>query len=148
MSPASSVLLTDPGTLCAGQRTTLTCNITGGDSLNWNYIIGGITGLIRAYDPALGVSPPTGPEERNGVEFTVSVLMPTSPHLVSTISFVPSAMMNGGILACSGLVGSMRGDGRFTLQVDTQVRKMDAYNDRVNPSPLWTHTMYNLLSCT
>ncbi len=123
ISPASSVLLTDPGTLCAGQRTTLTCNITGWDVLEWNYIIGGISGVIQAYDPALGVSPPTGPEERHGVEFTVSVLMPTSPHLVSTISFVPSAMMNGGILACSGIAGSMVVDGRFTLQVDSASKK-------------------------
>ncbi len=35
--PLASSVLTDPGPLCTGQTATLTCNVTGGTRLNWNY---------------------------------------------------------------------------------------------------------------
>ena len=60
VSPTGSVL-TDPGPLCAGQRATLTCNITGGVALDWNYIDS--SGTIRTYNRAGNVVPPSGPVE-------------------------------------------------------------------------------------
>ncbi len=117
MLPPASGVLTDPGPLCTGQTATLTCNITGGTRINWNYIVGGTRGLIPTYDPDIGVSPPTEPVTANGVEFTASVLM-TQPQLVSTISFVPSTMMNGGELVCSGFAGVLVSEA-ITLHVDS-----------------------------
>ncbi len=117
--PLASCILTDPGPLCTGQTATLTCNITGGTRIHWNYNVGGSGGRIPTYDPDIGVSPPTEPVTVNGVEFTVSVLM-TQPHLVSTISFVPSAMMNGGELVCIGFSGLLVSEA-ITLHVDSTV---------------------------
>ena len=45
----------------------------------------------------------------SGVEFTVSVLM-QSPHLVSQISFIASALTNGRSLACTGVTEDVLGN--------------------------------------
>ena len=118
VSPASSALtLTDQGPLCTGQTATLTCNITGGTTLNWDYIVDNVIGSIPTYDPIINVFPPPDPVTVFGVEFTVTVLMPTSPILVSRISFTASTIMNARILQCSGIVGSMVESESTTLQV-------------------------------
>ena len=81
--------------------------------MNWDYIVGERAGRIATIIPSLGSFPPDDPVEVLGVEFTVSLLMPTSPHFVSQISFVASEMMNGRILACSAGTSS----GSVTIQV-------------------------------
>lgn len=111
--PAHSIL-TDPGPLCTGQAPTLTCNITGGDFLEWNYITEGANGRIPAYGFGHNAS---GTVERSGVEFTVSVLTPIIPNLVSQISFTASAVMNSRKLKCVGTVESMLVQKVINLQV-------------------------------
>ncbi len=118
MLPPASSVLTNPGPLCTGQTATLTCNITGGTRISWIYNVRGSVETIPTFNPNAGISPPTEPVTVNGVEFTVSVLMPTSPHLVSIISFVASAMTNGGILACIGF-SSAQVEEEVTLQVES-----------------------------
>ena len=117
--PSTDGVLTDPGPLCAGQTATLTCNITGGVFLEWNYVLEGENGRIPTYDSARNVFPPSGPVERGGVEFTVTLQMPTSPHLVSQISFTASAGMNGRQLDCVSIVGTTLLQQNTILQVVT-----------------------------
>ena len=120
MSSASSVL-TDPGPLCPGQTTTLTCNITGGSRLNWDYDAGtGMRGRIATINPSLDALPSSNPVLVFGVEFTVSLLMPTSPHFVSQISFQASAMMTSGVIHCFTAVAPAVVDESVTLQVINQ----------------------------
>ena len=60
----------------------------------------------------------------SGVEFTVTVLS-TSPDLVSQISFVVSATVNGRTLECSGVSTSSGAVSRtLTLQVEDPISKI------------------------
>ncbi len=122
VSPASSVL-TDPGPLCRDQPATLTCNITGGTVLIWNYDADGTmpvqlaiinlgTNTLAPADPV--VTP-------DGVAITVSLLMPTDLQLVSQISFVATDSVNGAEIVCTGVTraGTLVPDESVTLQVFT-----------------------------
>ena len=115
-----SGILIDPGPLCPGETALLTCTITQGTQLFWSYDFGRIATII----PQLDILPPSGPILVNGVEFTVTVLS-TSPDLVSQISFVVSATVNGRILQCSGVSTSSGGVSRtLTLQVEESISKI------------------------
>ena len=92
------ITLTEPGPLCVDVAVELTCNLTGGIALNWIYQGNSVT-QIRSSDAAT--------QERTtrtvgGITFTVSVTPPTSPVIVSHISFVADSTMNGRTLQCSG----------------------------------------------
>ena len=87
-------------TLCPGQLTVVTCNITrtGAAQLNWVYTDSqGITQTI-----ATTLLPPTVPVLIDGLEFTVTTLA-SSPHLVSQISFVATSGTGqlGRTLSCN-----------------------------------------------
>ena len=114
-----SGILIDPGPLCPGETALLTCTITQGTDLFWSYDSGRITAII----PELNTFPPSGPILVNGVEFTVTVVS-TSPDLVSQISFVVSATVNGRTLECSG-VSTLSGavSRTLTLQVEESISK-------------------------
>ena len=115
-----SGILIDPGPLCPGETALLTCTITQGTELVWTY---GDSGRIFTIIPALNRFPLSGPILVNGVEFTVTVLS-TSPDLVSQISFVVSATVNGRTLECSGVSTSSGGVSRtLTLQVEESISK-------------------------
>ena len=115
-----SGILIDPGPLCPGETALLNCTITDGTDLYWSYDFGRIAAII----PEVDVFPPSGPILRNGVNFTVTVLS-TSPDLVSQISFVVSATVNGRILECSGVSTSSGGVIRtLTLQVEESLSKI------------------------
>ena len=67
--------------------------------------------------------PQSGPILQNGVEFTVTVVS-TSPDLVSQISFVVSATVNGRTLECSGVSTSSGAVSRtLTLLVEESINK-------------------------
>ena len=124
-----SGILIDPGPLCPGETALLTCTITQGTDLFWSYDSGRITTII----PAVNFFPPSGPILVSGVEFTVTVLS-TSPDLVSQISFVVSATVNGRTLECSGVSTSSGGVSRtLTLQVEDPISKFDAIIILVSP---------------
>ena len=109
-----SGILIDPGPLCPGETTLLTCTITQGTDLSWSYSSGRIVAII----PGVNIFPPSGPILENGVEFAVTVLS-TSPDLVSQISFVVSVIVNGRTLECSGVSTSSGAVSRIlTLQVE------------------------------
>ena len=115
-----SGILIDPGPLCPGETALLTCTITDGTDLYWSYDFRRIAAII----PEVDVFPPSGPILRNGVNFTVTVLS-TSPDLVSQISFVVSATVNGRILECSGVSASSGAVSRtLTLQVEDPISKI------------------------
>ena len=120
MSPVHvSGILIDPGPLCPGEKALLTCTVTQGTDLFWSYDSTIITTII----PELNRFPPSGPILENGVEFTITVLS-TSPDLVSQISFVVSATVNGRTLECSGVSTSSGGVSRtLTLQVEDPISK-------------------------
>ena len=109
--------LIDPGPVCVGHTALLTCNVTGGIAINWYYTTNtGFTYTVftSSYDP------PTYTETVGGVLFTVTLLMPTSPHLVSQLSFNASAEMNGETFLCQfGYPSSYVSEDRITLQVGT-----------------------------
>ena len=109
--------MTDPGLLCTGQPVTLTCDIAGGTDLTWNYIFGGTTERIANIIPLLGTFPPPDPIDVSGIEFMVTVQMPTIPDLVSNISFVANPVMNGRMLQCSGATATGQVDSSITLEV-------------------------------
>ena len=112
--------LIDPGPLCPGETALLTCTITQGTDLIWSYDSGRIFTII----PTLNRFPPSSPILENGVNFTVTVLS-TSPDLVSQISFVVSATVNGRTLECSGVSTSSGGVSRtLTLQVEDPISKI------------------------
>ena len=116
-----SGILIDPGPLCPGETALLTCTITQGTELFWSYDSGRITAII----PDVNIFPPSGPILENGVEFTVTVLSSTSPDLVSQISFVVSATVNGRTLECSGVSISSGAVSRtLTLQVEDPISKI------------------------
>ena len=98
VSTASSIALTDPGPLCSGQPATLTCNITGGNLLVWTYD----RDRFITIEPVLAPLPDPVVRISDTIAFTVSLLMPTSLHLVSLISFIASERMNGMRLRCDG----------------------------------------------
>ena len=114
-----SGILIDPGPLCPGETALLTCTITQGTDLFWSHDSGRIATII----PEVNLFPPSGPILENGVEFTVTVLS-TIPDLVSQISFVVSAIVNGRTLECSGVSNSSGGVSRtLTLQVEDPISK-------------------------
>lgn len=111
VSPGHSVL-TDPGPLCAGEEAGLTCNITGGTLLAWDYDSGRLIAIDPVNSPLLApltIMPGT-------IAFTVSMLMPTTPHLQSQISFVAVEEMNSRTLTCSG-TSSVVVEDTITLQI-------------------------------
>ena len=113
-----SGILIDPGPLCPGETALLTCTITQGTDLSWNY---GDSGRIFTIIPVVNIFPPSGPILVSGVEFTVTVLS-TSPDLVSQTSFVVSATVNGRTLQCSGVSTSSGAVSRtLTLQVEESI---------------------------
>ena len=115
-----SGILIDPGPLCPGETTLLTCTITQGTDLSWAYDSNTITTII----PELNILPQSDPYLESGVEFTVTVFSSTSPDLVSQISFVVSATMNGRTLECSGVSTSSGVVSRtLTLQVEDPISK-------------------------
>ncbi len=103
--PTASSVLTDPGPLCRDQPTTLTCNITGGITLIWNYDADGTMPFqLAIIDLQRNPLPPPDPVVTpDGVAITVSLLMPTDLQLVSQISFVATDSVNGTEISCSGL---------------------------------------------
>ena len=118
-----SGILIDPGPLCPGETALLTCTITQGTDLIWTY--GDLTPRrITTIVPAVNIFPPSGPILVDGVNFTVTVLSSTSPDLVSQISFVVSATVNGRTLECSGVSTSSGAVSRtLTLQVEESISK-------------------------
>ncbi len=104
--PFANSALTDPGALCRDQPATLTCNVTGGIILIWNYddVDGAMPFQIALIDISTKRFPPPDPVVApNGVAITVSLLMPTDVELVSQISFVPTDSVNGKVIECGGL---------------------------------------------
>ncbi len=103
--PFANSALTDPGPLCRDQPATLTCNVTGGIILIWNYDFDGAMkfeiALINI--PTKRFPPPDPVVTPDGVAIIVSLLMPTDIELVSQISFVPTDSMNGKVIECGGL---------------------------------------------
>ncbi len=122
MSPVNSVL-TDPGPLCRDQPSTLTCNITGGTTLIWNYDPDGTMPFqLSIINLATDTFPPPDPVVTPaGVAITVSLLMPTDLQLVSQISFVATDSVNGDTISCGGLTraGTVVPPESVTLQVFT-----------------------------
>jgi hypothetical protein len=93
-SPVSCVL-TDPGSFCPGDMTTLTCNVTGGVTQRWLYNTMPIGNSILPVD-ALPMS-----DRVDGVDFTLLLLSTmNSPYLASQISFVATERMDGRIVEC------------------------------------------------
>lgn len=95
VSPASGIL-SNPGPLCSGQRTTFICEITGGVELEWLYNNGQVMSIAQI-NPGVNLLPPLNPVVVAGVEFSVSLV---DPVLSSEISFVPTIMMNNTRLIC------------------------------------------------
>ena len=92
---------------CPDQTIKLTCNITGGTILDWLYINSqGITQTF-AHVTSLGEVTPANSVVVNGVAFMITILFPTSPFLVSQISFNASQQFDGDFVMCSG-AGSQR----------------------------------------
>ena len=119
-----SGILIDPGPLCPGETALLTCTITQGTDISWAYDSTIITTII----PEFNVLPQSDPYLVSGVEFTVTVMSSTSPDLVSQISFVVSATVNGRTLECSGVSTSSGVVSRtLTLQVEDPISK-NAYH--------------------
>jgi hypothetical protein len=85
-------LLTDPGSLCPGDMTTLTCHVTGGLSQQWVYNNQSV-GLII---PTTGQVP--APQRVDGVEFRLSLL--SADDTVSQITFVANEGMDGIVVEC------------------------------------------------
>ena len=114
-----SGILIDPGPLCPGETTLLTCTVTQGTDISWAYDSNTITTII----PELNVLSQSNPYLVSGVEFTVTVVS-TSPDLVSQISFVVSTTVNGRTLECSGVSTSSGVVSRtLTLQVEDPIGK-------------------------
>ncbi len=108
--PLASSVLTDPGALCRDQPATLTCNITGGVTLRWNYDVDGAMPfrIATIEIPTNRFPPPDPVVTPDGVAITVSLLMPTDVELVSQISFVPTDSVNGNVISCGGFTGAGR----------------------------------------
>ena len=110
-------VLIDPGPICIGHTALLTCNVTGGLAINWIYVTNtgfDYTVFTSSYDP------PTFTETVGGVLFTATLLMPTSPHFVSQLSFNASADMNGEAFLCQFAHPSGYAiDNRITLQLES-----------------------------
>ena len=87
----------EPGPLCVNKAVELTCNVTG-ILLNWNYQENSVAQILSSNPATQG----TRTRTVNDATFNVSVTPPTSPVIVSHISFVADSMMNGRILECSG----------------------------------------------
>ena len=86
--------------------------------------------------------PQSDPYLFSGVNFTVTVLS-TSPDLVSQISFVVSAIVNGRTLECSGVSTSSGAVSRtLTLQVEDPISK-NAYHIII--CRIVMHTSYYIL---
>ena len=112
VSPESvGSILTDPGPLCAGQTALLTCNVTGGTTLVWRYDNSRIGELVT--QPLTTLT-----DTVEGVIFTVTLLMPTSPHFVSELSFTASSDMNGEVVWCASSSLSGVSLENITLQVE------------------------------
>ena len=112
LSPVGSIL-TGPGPLCAGHTALLTCNVTGGIALLWTYDDSTISETLTP------TSQPTSTVTVGGVLFTVTLLIPTSPHFVSQLSFNASADMNGEVVLCVSVSPSGLSEENIILQVET-----------------------------
>ena len=138
VSPVYVSGMIDPGPLCPGETALLTSTITQGTELSWSYSSGRIVAII----PEVNIFPPSGPILENGVEFAVTVLS-TSPDLVSQISFVVSAIVNGRTLECSGVSTSSGAVSRtLTLQVEDPISKNACYM-RLFATKYYTHHINN-----
>lgn len=116
--PLADAVLTGSYPLYSGERANLTCNITGGVSVIWRFTDDqGISERVASINPSLNFFPPSDPVVLSGFVFNVSLLMPTSPHLVTQVSFDANTSMNGRELTCSGFTGSESIDDGITLQV-------------------------------
>ena len=116
VSPESvGSILTGPGPLCEGDAALLTCNVTGGTALVWRNAQN--FGIGEQLSPD---SPSTSTVTVGGVLFTVTLLIPTSPHFVSQLSFTASADMNGEVVFCSSFSPSSGiAEDNITLQVES-----------------------------
>ena len=122
-----SGILIDPGPLCPGETALLTCTITQGTDISWAYNSITITTII----PEFNMLPQSDPYLVSGVEFTVTVMSSTSPDLVSQISFVVSATVNGRTLECSGVStssGVHAVSRTLTLQVEESISKFNNFS--------------------
>ena len=107
--------LTGSGSLCAGQTALFTCNVTGGITVLWRYVTdAGDSPIGELLNPTSG---PTSTDTVGGVLFTVTLLMPTRPHLVTQLNFTASANMNGGVVLCSTTTSSTSSE-NITLEVE------------------------------
>ena len=129
-----SGILIDPGPLCPGETTlySLAPSLKALSLSGHNY---GESGRIFTIIPAINRFPQSGPILENGVEFTVTVVS-TSPDLVSQISFVVSATVNGRTLECSGVSTSSGAVSRtLTLQVEESISKFIMLHHNFSVTP-------------
>ena len=89
---------TDTEPLCTGHTALLTCNVTGGRFISWSYDVQDDYSAIG--ETLTPTSQQTFTVTVGGVLFTVTLLIPTSPHFVSQLSFTASADMNGEVVVC------------------------------------------------
>ena len=111
----SSVSL-EAGPLCPGQRAVLRCSVPDGNVLTWRY---NSVNVFRVF-PIAEEIPSSDPIPVDGVEFTVS-LLPTSPDLVSEISFEVNSDINGRVMRCTGLNSIITCMREITLQEESSV---------------------------
>lgn len=97
VSPVSSIL-TDPGPLCPGVTTVLTCNVTRGDIQIWGY-----DGMRVARTSIGDITQPVSPVQVGGITFSIRVLS-FDPNLASQLSFNASVVMEGRIISCDTLL--------------------------------------------
>ena len=119
VSPESvGSILTGPGPLCEGDAALFTCNVTRGTIITWNYVTNTDNNFFIGETLTPG-SQPSYTDTVEGVFFSITVLMPTSTHFVSQLSFTASAEMTGEAILCRS--GSPAGvtEKSITLQVDS-----------------------------
>ena len=117
LSPAvATTTLPDPGPLCVGQTAVLTCSVTDGVSITWQYRTN--SGASREQ-----VGPVLSPSQADpvtvtllGIQFTLTLSQSSNP-LISQLSFTASPDIDGGEVRCVGFSDAFSSDER-TLQVE------------------------------
>ena len=96
----------------------LTCNVSGGITLQWIY-----NSMVIVTISGTSV-PSSDPIPVDGAEFIVSLISNTGSDLVSEISFEVSSSINGGVLRCSGLNATAAESREVTLQEENSVGEL------------------------